>query len=154
VAVLGVNPAAGVLWLALVDEGLLATSVDRVEQPKGMTEGRAWREMLETLIDLLHDTKPETAAVLDPGKYRDLAWKSTRARVALETILTMACDAAGVPVENVAHKTVESVLGARPTDPALGGVLAHLVPDGPPPKWADRLKAAAAAVTVAAGAGP
>lgn len=151
-SVLGVNPAAGVLWLALIDDGLLAGSVDRVEQPKGMTEGRAWREMLETLTELLHDTKPDAVAVLDPGKHRDLTWKPTRCRVALETVLVMACDAAGVPVENVAHKTVETTLGVRPTDPALAGVLAHLVPDGAPPKWADRLKAAAAAVTAASGA--
>lgn len=146
-AVLGVNPAAGVLWLALVDDGLLAESADRVEQPTGMPEGRAWREMLETLVELLQDTKPGSVAVLDPGKYKDLTWKPTRGRIALETVLTMACDQVGVKIENVAHATVKTAVGARPTDPALTGLLAGLVPDGPPPRWNERIKAAAAAVT-------
>lgn len=149
-SVLGVNPAAGVLWLALVDDGRLVASVDRVEQPTGMPEGRAWREMLETLTDLLRDTRPHAVAILDPGAYKNLAWTPTRGRVAIETVLTMACDATSVDVERVAHATVKSRLGARPTDPALPGLLSALVPDGVPPRWSDRMKAAAAAVSVGA----
>lgn len=150
-SVLGVNAAAGVLWLALVEDGRLVASVDRVEQPAGMPEGRAWREMLETLTDLLHDTKPRVVAILDPGAYKNLTWTPTRARVAIETVLTMACDAAGVDVERVAHMTVKSAVGVRPTDDALHGLLATLIPDGPPPRWGERIKAAAAAVTAGAG---
>ncbi len=149
-AVLGVSAAAGVLWLALVDDGALVASVDRVEQPTGMSEGRAWREMLETLTDLLRDTKPTTVAVLDPGTYKNLPWTPTRGRVAIETVLTMACDAADIALERVAHATVKVAVGARPTDAALSGLLAGLVPAGPPPRWNERMKAAAAAVTAGA----
>jgi hypothetical protein len=42
----------------------------------------------------------------------------------------MACDAVGVPIESVAHATVKTAVRARPTDAALTGLLAGLVPGG------------------------
>lgn len=106
------NPTASGLWLACAEDAqLVATEPCSLSMPSGLESGEKLLEMLAECGRVLRDTSAERVVILDPEPMAKIAFAAARARMTVETLLSLAAAENGIPCEKVSRARVRSALG-------------------------------------------
>ena len=150
VKVFGAHSAGGVLWFACAGEdGFHDIGEDfRVAVPTALESGEALERTQEDLARVLRRHSPDDVWLLAPESSYQAGYSEFLPRATVETLLILACNAEGIPVERKARQTIRGLLAL----PRKGGLATHsdVVGEKFAPHWGPSKRDLAAMVALAA----
>jgi hypothetical protein len=151
VKVFGAHSAGGVLWFACAGEdGFHDMGEDyRVAVPTALESGEALERTQEDLARVLRRHSPDEVWLLLPESNYESKYLEFLPRATVETLLVLACNSEGIPVERKARQTIKGLLGLTGQ---RGGLATHsaVVGEKFAPHWGPNKRDLAAMVALAA----
>lgn len=109
---LGVWAKKQEIYLAVAEDGdLLDADPQRIEAPSIMDTNERLAGFQTSVRHALDDIEPDVARILQPEQTYEASYSDFAPKLALETVVRLACNEKGVPVEVLHRATARSRLG-------------------------------------------